>query len=472
MNYNLQKIVSLTTRNNIKLAPLAYTYIKSFASGIGMSEEKSENIAFLTREVLERRMLNGYKGIGEITLDILVGLDRLQVEIADRGIPYWVDIQSERQNYPVRPDEFSIKKMGTEGQRFCMTFYLEPQIDILSFKKQDDVQEELLDESFQVRRVHSDEKEITEIMRCIYYNFGFDYPNCHIYETPHLSKLLESGKQWSYLGMNDHEQVLGHVSLAFHDEFPGMPEIGSLVSKQFCRGRNVAGRMVEQLCADAKEAGVPGAYAVPVAFHPFSQKIFNRQGFTPVGMILHYLPAKNAWDYAEGDRRMDMFVCAKMFHDPGKKTIYVPEKHREFISGIYKNLNLNCDCRTSAPSDTLSENSQYSVSQDQNLKMAEFLIDHISDAFEEDLAQTMEDFKRNGMELVKVYLNISDPAAIQAYEILEKNGYYFGGILPGCETGEYMMMGHLMGIPMEWDRIVPDGGNQEILDYIREKFTE
>ena len=153
--------------------------------------------------------------------------------------------------------------MGAEAQRFCMAFYLEPDINILVFKKQDDVQEELLDESFQVRRVQSDEKEITEIMRCIYYNFGFDYPNCRIYETPHLSKLLESGNQWSYLGTSDHGQALGRVSLAFHDEFPGMPEIGSLMSKQFCHGRNVAGRMVEQLCKEAQDAGVPGAYAGP-----------------------------------------------------------------------------------------------------------------------------------------------------------------------------------------------------------------
>lgn len=472
MNYNLQKIVSLTTRNNIKLAPLAYDYVKSFACGIGMSEEKSENIAQLTREVLERRMLNGYKGIGEVTLDILAGLDRIQVEIADRGIPYWVDVQSERKNHSIRPDEFAIKKLGTEGQRFCMTFYLEPEIDILSYKKQEDVEEELLDESFHVHRVESNEKEITEIMRCIYYNFGFDYPNCRIYETPHLSKLLESGKQWSYLGMNDHGQVLGHVSLAFHDEFPGMPEIGSLVSKQFCRGHNVAGRMVEQLCKDASEAGVPGAYAVPVGFHPFSQKIFNRLGFVPVGMILHYLPSKNAWEYAEGDRRMDMFVCAKMFHDPGKKTVYIPSKHRDFISGLYGKLGIDCDCHTSVCGDQPEAEGQYSISQDPSLLMAEFLIHHVTDDFEEDLRHIMDDFRANHMELVKVYLNISDPSAIKAYDILEKNGYYFGGILPGCETGEYMMMGHLMGIPMKWDRITPAGDSQEVLDYIQKHIAE
>lgn len=473
MNVHLEKIVSVTMRNNIKLLPLTFEYVKNFACGIGMPEKKGENIARLTCTALERRMLNAYKGIGDITLEILVGLDRMQIEIADRGIPYWVDIRSEQKNAPILPDEFAVRKLGRDGQRFCLTFYLDPDIDILSFKKQDDINEELLDESFHVHRVLSDDREITEIMRCIYFNYGFDYPNCRIYETPHLRRLLEAGKQWSYLGTNDHGQILGHVSLAFHDEFPGMPEIGALVCKPFCRGRNVAGRMVEHLCEEAKSAGVQGAFAVPVAFHPYSQKIFDRQRFIPTGMILHYLPAKNAWDYADGDRRMDMFVCARMFRDPGSKTVYVPEKHRAFISGLYQNLGIGHTCLTSADAsagasaDAGTEN-RYCVNYDRNLLTAEFLIDHISEGFEEDLNDTMQDFRRNKMELIKVYLNISDPSAVKAYEILENNGYFFTGILPGCTAGEYMMMTHLMEIPMKWDRITPVGAYRDIMDYIRE----
>lgn len=469
MNSNLQKIVSITTRNNVKLAPLTNAYIKSFVCGIGMSEEKGEGIARLTGLALERRMRNAYKGIGEITLDILVGLDRLQIEIADQGIPYWIDIQSEQKNHTIKPDAFMVKKLGTEGQRFCMTFFLEPDVDILSFKKQDDVEEVLLDEGFHVHRVQSDEHDITEIMRCIYYNYGFDYPNCRIYETPYLSRVLEAGKQWSYLGINDHGQVLGHVALVFHDEFPGMPEIGSLVSKQFCRGKGVAGHLLSHLCREAEQKGVQGAFSVPVAFHPFSQKLLNKQGFIPVGMILHYLPAKNAWEYADHDRRMDMFVAAKMFYDPGRKTVYVPEKHRAFISGLYRKLNIDHICVTDAEMDKAAPAAnQYSVSYDYDLRTAEFLIDHVAGGFEEDLKSTMADFEKKGIELVKVYLNMSDPSAIEAYGILERNGYYFSGIFPGCENGEYMMLGHLMGIPMLWDRIVPVDNYQEVLTYVQQ----
>ena len=54
-NSHMEKIFSLTIGNNIKLAPLAFEYIKNFAVGIGMPEEKNKDIALLTREVLERR---------------------------------------------------------------------------------------------------------------------------------------------------------------------------------------------------------------------------------------------------------------------------------------------------------------------------------------------------------------------------------------------------------------------------------
>lgn len=82
MNSNLQKIVSITTR-----------------------------------------MRNAYKGIGEITLDILVGLDRLQIEIADQGIPYWIDIQSEQKNHTIKPDAFMVKKLGDRGTALLYDFF-------------------------------------------------------------------------------------------------------------------------------------------------------------------------------------------------------------------------------------------------------------------------------------------------------------------------------------------------------------
>lgn len=74
----LQKIVSITTRNNIKLIPLTCSYAQQLALGIGMSDERANAIPEVIRVVLTRHMTYAYQGIGESTLDIFVGLYRLK----------------------------------------------------------------------------------------------------------------------------------------------------------------------------------------------------------------------------------------------------------------------------------------------------------------------------------------------------------------------------------------------------------
>ena len=80
----------------------------------------------------------------------------------------------------------------------------------------------------------------------------------------------------------------------------------------------------------------------------------------------------------------------------------------------------------------------------------------------------MVNFYKNGIEVVKVCLNMSNPTAAKAYEIFAAKGFFFAGALPGCESGEYMLLLHLMGLPMEWDKVVAIEGYQELLDYVRE----
>ena len=86
-----------------------------------MSEERAAVISEVIRVVLTRRMTYAYQGIGEITLDILVDLDRLELEIADKGLPYWVDLEKELAQYPKGADQYRLKKLGREGQHFTPT---------------------------------------------------------------------------------------------------------------------------------------------------------------------------------------------------------------------------------------------------------------------------------------------------------------------------------------------------------------
>ena len=466
MYHEIQKVVSITTRNNIKLVPLTCGYVEQMARGIGMSPEKTATISAVTQAILNRRMTYAFQGIGEITLDIFVGLDRLVLEIADKGMPYWLDIEKELEIYPQKADQYSIKKLGREGQRLSMCFYLEPDIDILAFKKQDDVEETLLDDDLRVYRVTDTDKDINEVMKCIYYNYGYEYPNPLIYEPAQMKALLAEGRQRSYLALNDHQQVLAHGALSFHGEYPGVPEVSGLVSKQFCRGHNVMGRLVDGMCqAAAAEEGLSGLFAIPVAFHPFSQKIFNRQGFVATGVLAHYVPSKRVGAYGDGDRRMDAFLCAKLFRPAGVKSLSVPTKHQDMVAKLYRQLGQDC---VMVPPEALGGETAYDVEYIHDMALVEMKVDHAGETFAEDLDHMMLDFYRNGIELVKLCLNMSHPSAALAYDLLEKKGFFFAGILPGSASGEYMILMHLMELPMAWDKVVAVDGYQELLDYVRE----
>ncbi len=462
-----QKIVSLTIRNNIKLLPLTCNYVKSLVEGIGMTKEQVETIAFSTEYVLKRRILNAYKGIGEITLNILVSIDKIWIEIADKGVPYWVDdneIQQRISKLPVEMRTCHLKKLGTEGQCFSMCFNIAPDIDITAFKKQDDIEEELLDTNLNIRPTKATEKDINEVVKCIYSNYGYGYQFHKIYDLEQMKAIINEGKRWSYFGINDHEQIMAHISLAFSDDFPNIPELGGLVCKPYCRGHNVASRMVKAVCDYSQDKGINGIYAEPVAFHPISQKMLNRNNFIPTGLKLHYLVPESAGTYADGDRRMDVFVCAKLFDTDKVRKICVPDDHRDFISDTYKKLGVECEfISQSKPTD----DGEFIMRLDREVCVGQIIVDKTPANFENDLSGFMKEFSKNGIMMVEANINMNDSGAVTAYEKFKEQGFIFGGILPGSDKGEYMIMMNLMDIPVEWDKLVAIEGYDEILSYIK-----
>ena len=458
-----QKIVSITMRNNLNLVPPTCSYVESLVRRIGMSEEKTKLILAHVENVLNKRIETAYYDEGDISLDILVGLDRIVLEVRDQGIPYWIDIQEEIETSSYRADSYQLD-LGTEGQKFSMCFYLEPGIDINEYDSPETQEAVMLDDNLNIRRVIANERDIVEVLRCIHSNYGYGYINRQVYDMNHMKALLAEERQWSYLGYNDHNQILAHMSVAFHDDFPGIVELGGLVCKPFCRGHNVANRLSEAVCKDIEASGVNGVFGMAVAFHPISQKLSLRQGFVPTGIMIHYVVPESTGEYRDGDRRQECCLCTKLFNSKTYK-ISVPEEHQEFIRGLYKKM--GCDCEF-LPAAELSGQTDFRVEMVSEIGMGKIFIENANSDFEKKLKGMLKDFARNKIAMVEVFVNMSNPSAANIYEMLRKQGLFFSGIMPGTEKGEYMIMQHLMGNPVEWDKIVTIGDFTEVMQYVKE----
>lgn len=457
-----QKIVSITMRNNVNLVPPTCSYVESLVKRIRMSEQKTRLILAHVENILKKRIETAYYDEGEIVLDILVGIDRIILEVTDQGIPYWIDIQEEIESSPYRADSYQLN-LGTEGQCFSMCFYLEPGTDIEAYDSQDAQEEELKDDNLNIRRVIADERDIVEVLRCIHSNYGYGYLNRSVYDLEYMKALLDEEKQWSYLGYNDHGQIMAHMSVTFHDDFPRVVELGGLVCKPFCRGHNVANRLNEAVCKDVESSGVNGVFGMAVAFHSISQKIALRQGLVPTGIMFHYVVPESAGEYRDGDRRQECCMCAKLFTNKTYK-ISAPKEHQEFIRSLYQKM--SCDCEFMEPAE-LSGRTDFRVEMVSEIGMGKIFIENANSDFEKKLKGMLKDFARNKIAMVEVFINMSNPSAANVYEMLKKQGLFFSGIMPGSAKGEYMIMQTLMGNPVEWDKIVTTGEFTEVLEYLR-----
>lgn len=180
---------------------------------------------------------------------------------------------------------------------------------------------------------------------------------------------------------------------------------------------------------------------------------------------MQYVPSKRVGAYGDGDRRMDAFLCAKVFQRQGKRPLSVPAEHQTMVAHIYDQLGMTYRM---LPLKALSGENVYAVEFVHDMALAEMKVDNAGTDFAQELKQMMVDFYKNGIEVVKVCLNMSNPSAAKVYELFAAKGVFFAGILPGCESGEYLLLLHLMGLPMEWDKVVAIEGYQELLDYVRE----
>lgn len=463
-----QKIASITIRNNINLLQITTNYAAGIAKGLGMSDEKVELIRLHAENILRRRIINAYEEIGEITLDILVDMENLTLEVTDKGVPYWVDVEQELETLKYHADSYKVKKLGTEGQCFCMTFKLEDDIDVMKYKKQEGIHEEMKDANLHIRRVVADENDIIEVLKCIHSNYGYGYLNHAAYDLDHMKAILSDGSQWSYLGYNDHDQIVAHASLAFHEDFPNVPELGGLICKEFCRGHNIANRLTAAVSKAGEKEGVNGIFGMPVAFHPYSQKITLKEGFVPTGIMLHYVTPESTGAYIDGDRRQECCICAKLFTGKTYK-ISAPEKHRAFIKDLY--VKMGCDCEFVEPQE-LSGQSDMRMTMVNDIAMGQIFIENAAPDMDDEIKAMMKSFTSNKIAMVEVYINMNNPSAASAYKVMEDNGYFFSGIMPGSDNGEYMIMQHIMGNPVEWDKIVTTGAFTDIMEYVKRNKGE
>ncbi len=233
---------------------------------------------------------------------------------------------------------------GYKGKEFRLSFEL-PKRDIFSILKGKKDRKEKKEES--VSNINNveirifKETDAIKIARTIYRAYGYTYPNEELYYPGKITDLNKSGRLISVVCYDKkRDEVVGHYALE-RPALGSVAESGQAVVAPDYRGFHLMAKMRNILEGKAAELRLEGIMSQPVTTHVFSQKVNANFGSLPCGFSFGLVPQKLSFrqiDTSLSQRESCMLYFKPL--KPRKRTLWLPEQHKEIVEKIYSNLNI------------------------------------------------------------------------------------------------------------------------------------
>lgn len=474
-------VASVDFIDNDKLLLPLLDLAEGISRQLGVDERRCARLRLAFEEILKERIAKAYEQGGVLTAEIDLTNSHLELSLRDLGRPYWLgepEYDPSRvsedaeglETYLVTKmvDRFGSEKLGKDGQRMFLQLDLPRELE-LSQSQTDNEDIPPLDTDFTIRRVIDDERDVINVISCLYDEYGYSYGNEGIYYPKTFKEMALAGKYCSYLAVNRHDEIAGHGALSFSDDLANMPELGGLVVKRRFRGQHISRMLFEHRMAEAQAMGLPAVWGEPVAIHSGAQTNFHKGGFTATGFHFNFLNRDMQSPYRRGDERMPIAVCVKLLDRSREERIYMPEPLLPFAGKIYQNLGGKAEFLPPQP--PLGE-SRLRIDVMSRLNLARATVFRAGENFRWEIDSLLRTCYRQHVDVAEALLSLRDPGAGAAYDILRSQGFFFTGLLPGSDSGCYALLQKLIGEEPDFTRPVTIADFSEVLADIEELYGE
>jgi len=475
-------MLRLLIPSNKKFLPLINSFIDVSTEVFGIREIR-ERIELCAEEAFVYLLKNSYEEEeGELEIRIEIDQRHFVLSFIDKGLPIDIAFPSLEIKGPdsIDPEGLElllIKKFshkaewinhGKEGREFKLYFEL-PQRPIYSQPQPEPERgvkvspEDIIIERFRPEWA-------IEISQIIYKAYGYSYPNEDLYFPERVVSLNKSGQLVSVVAFDTkHKKVAGHYALE-REDLGSVAEIGQAVVAPAYRGMGLMKKIRLKTQEVGRELGLEGIMSKPVTVHLFSQKTNESLGAVPVGVGFGVSPVK---DFKAIDADASQRGSCMYYYLPLKKrerSLCIPRRHRKFIEQIYRDLNLSYRLCTEAPDPVpqgrvrSSYSPYFETGSIYVTRIGTDSLAYIKNAFF-DLTVRM------GARAVLLYVTMEDRDVETLTEELEKNRFFFSGVLPSFVEGKDVLIYQFLAEDIDESRLqIYSDRAKEIVAYVsREK---
>lgn len=362
-------------------------------------------------------------------------------------------------------DHISIENLGTGGRCQRLIKYLSDKPGFELRKHVEGAADEPV-ERLTIRPLQED--EAVEVSRCIYDEFAFTYVNDMVYYPERFNASIKRGDTYSLVAVTDDGEVAAHLAIWKWGILPGIWEMGMGVVKRRFRSAHIMGKLTHTILEYARDTlELSCLLCEPVLYHPYTQKISVKQGFQACGAGLCYTPLGFANTISNSpDKRNNVAMAMNVFKKE-KRTLYLPDELIPMIQEILGRMELPAMI-TDDRGQNAREKCESICESYPSIQLARIVVYHSGKDIAEQLHNSTVSLKRNGMQVIELFLPAGEPGAAEAYKAAKRLGYFCTGFLPLSGRGDMIIMENLMAQAVDYKALQTVEPFTSLLERIRE----
>lgn len=315
------------------------------------------------------------------------------------------------------------------------------------------------------------EGDAAGVIECFEDEYGRTYLNQQVYEPNYIAGRCRSGSLIFVVAQAPDGEIAAIIGASFEGHFQDIAEIGMYIIKRKFRSLNIGPPLIRLLLALVENQSL-GRTAYHTHFSTVSaraQAQFNKMDFVPCGFEFSRFDNKILLHNCDNGKNLkqSLAIAVKNMNKKSAGTLFVPEIHRDFASRIYNRIGVEYRlAENTAHTPDLQQASHIEMEMDAIHRVGTIFLERIGEDLSGAINSIMTTLRKSSGYSANLYLSILDSASGWAFEELLQQGFFFAGLLPLCQSGEYLVMHNPLDIPLHLEDLRIAGEFPAILDYI------
>ena len=294
----------------------------------------------------------------------------------------------------------------------------------------------------------SDAEGIAALFRSVY---GEGYPVKLVYNSAELIAAFERKENIPVVARTRDGRIIAQEALYRSSPNKQLYEAGQGLVLAELRGSGINGKINEYVCeVVAPSLGMESIFGEAVCNHIYMQKTWSKFQTVETAIEVDLMPEEAYAVEASAKGRVATLLMFRNYKER-KQTIYLPRVYQDQLQFLYSALS-DAQEFQGYDDELPTGPSTMEVQVFDFAKVARITVGKPGTDFKAAIVQQEKALVNRGMIVFQFWLNLSWPFIDAAVEVLRKQGYFFGGLLPRWFGTDGLLMQKVMQTP-NWEGI-------------------